>query len=70
MDCLVNVLNDKLKQVEVIQKIINLAEKEGEKFLPKELQKLLEKQTNSVRGRSRFTHYPATCCQDFENGWM
>lgn len=37
-----NVLNDKLKQVEVIQKIINLAEKEGEKFLPKELQKLLE----------------------------
>lgn len=37
-----NVLTDKLKQVEVIQKIIWLAEKDGEKFLPVELQKILE----------------------------
>ncbi|MBX7173488.1 MAG: hypothetical protein K1X72_21145 [Pyrinomonadaceae bacterium] len=37
-----NILNDKLKQVEVIQKLIVLAEKEGEKFLPKELQRILE----------------------------
>lgn len=37
-----NILNDKLKQVEVIQKLIVLAEKEGEKFLPRELQRILE----------------------------
>lgn len=37
-----NVLNDKLKQVEAIRKIIALAEKEGEKFLPQELQQILE----------------------------
>jgi hypothetical protein len=37
-----NVLNDKLKQVEVIQKIISLAEKEGENFLPAEMKKILE----------------------------
>ncbi len=37
-----NVLNDKLKQVESIQKIIFSAEKEGEKFLPAEMKKILE----------------------------
>lgn len=37
-----NVLNDKLKQVESIQKIIYLAEKEGENFLPAEMKKILE----------------------------
>ncbi len=37
-----NVLSEKLKRVEAIQKFIQLAEKEGEKFLPLELQNILQ----------------------------